>query len=250
MESKLLAIQTELKAPKNQRNKFGGYNFRSCKDILEAAKPVLNKYGCYVLLSDDIVCIGSGLEAKVMTRKTDRGPEEHLVVIGQHFYIKATASLYDVDGKLLAQTSAFAREEEIKKGMDAAQITGSASSYARKYALDGLFLIDDTKDSDATNTHGRDEKPTTARPEAPKTPIKPKTYIGLIDDVSKGVSPTGKNYVCLVLDGEKCYIAKGSPEEAEGDCQMFGDLMADGVKVKAEVVPAGSSFEIIKIEEA
>jgi hypothetical protein len=132
--------------------------------------------------------------------------------------------------------------------MDAAQITGSASSYARKYALNGLFLIDDTKDSDATNTHGRDEKPAPARPEPSKT--KPKTYIGLIDDVSKGVSPTGKNHVCLVLDGEKCYIAKNSPEEAESDCQMFWGLMADGVKVKAEVVPAGSSFEITKIEEA
>lgn len=225
MKSKLLEIQTELKAPKNQRNNFGNYKYRSQEDILEAVKPLLKKHGLVLTIMDEIVNLGN------------------------RFYVKSTACLMEGAG-VLAQVSAFAREEETKKGMDAAQITGSASSYARKYALNGLFLIDDTKDSDATNTHGRDERPTTARSEAPKIPVKPKTYIGLIDDVSKGVSHTGKNFVCLVLDGEKCYIAKTSPEEAEGDCQMFGDLMANGIKVKAEVVPAGSSFEITKIEEA
>ncbi|MFA5401772.1 MAG: ERF family protein [Dehalococcoidia bacterium] len=225
MESKLLAIQAELRVPKGQMNAFGGYKYRSCEDILEAVKPLLKKHGLELTLPDEIINLGT------------------------RYYVKATAVLTD-GGKIIASVPAYAREEDIKKGMDAAQITGSASSYARKYALNGLFLIDDTKDPDATNRHGRDEKPTPARPEAPKTPIKPKTYIGKIDDVTKGVSPTGKNFVCLVLDGEKCYIAKGSPEEAEGDCQMFGDLMDKGLKVKAEVVPAGAVFEITKIEEA
>lgn len=124
----LIAIQSELKAPKNQVNKFGGYNYRSAEDILEAVKPLNAKHGCVLTLSDTVKEIGGRV------------------------YIEATATLVNADGQVV-QTSAFAREEETKKGMDAAQITGSASSYARKYALNGLFCIDDTKDPDATNTH-------------------------------------------------------------------------------------------------
>jgi len=132
LNQKLLAIQSGLKAPKNQRNNFGGYNYRSAEDILEAVKPLLAKNGCSLTLSDEILCIG------------DR------------FYIKAVATI--TDGNDSVQVSAFAREDESKKGMDGAQITGSASSYARKYALNGLFCIDDTKDPDATNTHGKENK--------------------------------------------------------------------------------------------
>jgi hypothetical protein len=128
---RLIAIQQELKAPKNQKNNFGGYNYRSCEDILEAVKPLLKKQGLALIIYDDVVS------------KDGR------------FYIRAIATLYDETGKQVAQTAAFAREEETKKGMDASQITGSASSYARKYALNGLFAIDDTKDADATNTHGK-----------------------------------------------------------------------------------------------
>ena len=126
MKEKLLKIQTELKAPKNQRNNFGGYNYRSCEDIFEAVKPLLEKEG-------------------LLLRLTDK-----LVNIGERYYIKATAML--TDGNETIENTAYAREEESKKGMDGSQITGASSSYARKYALNGLFLIDDVKDSDATNT--------------------------------------------------------------------------------------------------
>lgn len=128
--AKLSQIQAQLKAPKNQRNAFGGYNYRSCEDILEAVKPLLGE-AC-LTISDDIV------------------------LIGDRFYIKATAKLSL--GNECIENSAFAREPLAKKGMDEAQITGATSSYARKYALNGLFAIDDTKDADATNTHGREEK--------------------------------------------------------------------------------------------
>lgn len=122
LHDKLVAIQTSLKAPKGQRNNFGNYNYRNCEDILEALKPLLKEHNCTVNLSDDIV------------------------MIGNRIYIKATVTLSDGKGEL--QSTAFAREADSKKGMDEAQITGSASSYARKYALNGLFAIDDTKDAD------------------------------------------------------------------------------------------------------
>lgn len=129
---KLSAIQTELKAPKNQFNKFGGYNYRSCEDILEAVKPLCAKYKTTLVLEDEIVSIGT------------------------RYYVKATATLYDCentgDNAEALFSTAYAREEESKKGMDGSQVTGSSSSYARKYALNGLFSIDDAKDSDTTNT--------------------------------------------------------------------------------------------------
>lgn len=122
LQQKLIEIQSELKAPKSQFNKFGGYNYRNCEDILEAVKPLCAKHEIVPLLSDEIV------------------------MIGDRFYIKATAKV--TDGKDEIATTAFARESNDKKGMDESQITGSASSYARKYALNGLFCIDDTKDAD------------------------------------------------------------------------------------------------------
>lgn len=128
-------IQSELKAPKGQRNTFGNYNYRSCEDILEAVKPLLKRYGCSVMLHDEII-----------------GANERV-------YVKATATIANVEGQML-HVSAYAREAAAKKGMDEAQITGAASSYARKYALNGLFLIDDTKDADSTNTHGADDPAT------------------------------------------------------------------------------------------
>ena len=122
LQQKLIEIQAELKAPKSQYNKFGGYNYRNCEDILEAVKPLCAKHEIVPLLSDEIV------------------------MIGDRFYIKATAKV--TDGKDEISTTAYARESKDKKGMDESQITGSASSYARKYALNGLFCIDDTKDAD------------------------------------------------------------------------------------------------------
>ena len=126
---KLLAVQNELKAPKDKRNNFGGYNFRSCEGILEAVKPLLQTQGLMLTIKDDVVNIG------------DR------------YYVKATALLDDISSNGEIAVTALAREEETKKGMDASQITGTASSYARKYALNGLFLIDDTKDADTDEFH-------------------------------------------------------------------------------------------------
>ncbi len=121
---KLGAVQTELKAPKGQYNSFGKYKYRSCEDILEAVKPLLDAKGCTLIVSDA------------------------MENIGDRYYIKATATIFDRETGESVSNSAYAREEDTKKGMDGSQITGTASSYARKYALNGLFLIDDTKDAD------------------------------------------------------------------------------------------------------
>ena len=123
----LIEIQAELNAPKERRNVFGKYNYRSAEDILKAVKPLLNKNGCVLLLSDEIYEFGG------------------------RFYVEATATLINAQGEKLS-VKGFAREEETKKGMDASQITGAASSYARKYALNGLFAIDDGVDADSLNT--------------------------------------------------------------------------------------------------
>ena len=124
IETKLLAIQSALKAPKGQHNSFGKYNYRSAEDILEAVKPLCAEQGCVLTVTDDVL------------------------LIGDRFYIKATATLRDCESDEHISNTAFAREEKEKKGMDASQVTGSCSSYARKYALNGLFCIDDTKDAD------------------------------------------------------------------------------------------------------
>ena len=127
---KLVNIQAELKAPKNQVNSFGKYKYRSAEDIIEAVKPILFKHQTALLISDEVV------------------------QVADRVYVKATAMLIDeTNEELPIKVYGWAREEEVKKGMDAAQITGSASSYARKYALNGLFAIDDTKDADSTNEH-------------------------------------------------------------------------------------------------
>lgn len=142
--NKLMTIQGALKAPKGQYNSFGKYKYRSCEDILESVKPLLSAHDCALVITDDIM------------------------MIGDRIYVKATAKL--ISGSEQVESSAFAREESEKKGMDSSQVTGAASSYARKYALNGLFCIDDTKDSDATNTHGQQpkEEPKTQPKEEPK----------------------------------------------------------------------------------
>lgn len=130
---KLVEVQNKLKAPKNQFNKFGNYAYRNCEDILEALKPILAEVKAVVNMSDEVV------------------------LVGERYYIKATVKFIDAETGEFVEASAMAREEENKKGMDSSQLTGSTSSYARKYALNGLFAIDDTKDSDTTNTHGKED---------------------------------------------------------------------------------------------
>ena len=139
LQKKLNKIQQELKAPKNQKNSFGNYNYRSCEDILEAVKPLLD--GAVVTISDSIKNIGV------------------------RYYIEAEATI--MEGKEKLYVRAYAREPQIKKGMDEAQITGATSSYARKYALNGLFAIDDTKDTDTMdNSENKYQKPVSNAPKA------------------------------------------------------------------------------------
>lgn len=145
----LLRIQQELHAPKTQRNSFGKYNYRSCEDILLAVKPLLEKYECVLLMSDKIKELANPYT--LHTSKTDRDGQESLEYAGTRVYVEATATIINKEGLSISVT-ASAREEVVKKGMDAAQITGATSSYARKYALNGLLCIDDNKDPDATNT--------------------------------------------------------------------------------------------------
>ena len=130
---KLVEVQSKLKSPKSQFNKFGNYAYRNCEDILEALKPLLAEVKAVVNISDEVV------------------------LVGERYYIKATVKFIDAETGDVVEASAMAREEESKKGMDSSQLTGSTSSYARKYALNGLFAIDDTKDSDTTNTHGKED---------------------------------------------------------------------------------------------
>jgi hypothetical protein len=175
----LRELQAELKAPKNQRNKFGNYNYRSAEDILEALKPLAVKHGLTFRISDSIE------------------------MVGDRVYVIATVSANNDDGEYI-ESNGFAREEENKKGMDGSQITGAASSYARKYALNGLLLIDDTKDADATNTHDK----TTA-----STPASKKSESGIMD---KAVA-----YIKGQTDKAAAYDAIIS---------KYGDQLSDGQK--------------------
>lgn len=176
----LNAIQTALKAPKSQYNKFGKYSYRSCEDILEAVKPFLRDLGAVLVINDEIV------------------------QIGERYYVKATATL-TAEGESISAT-AYAREAEEQVGMQASQLTGSTSSYARKYALNGLMCIDDNKDADSTNTNGKDEKPSTAPSKsdnkgmgnlAPKPIVKPQTPPQTATEPSKAEPAPGKNPTVL-----------------------------------------------------
>lgn len=140
----LIAIQSELKAPKSQFNKFGGYKYRKAEDILEAVKPLLAKQKCTLIITDDVV------------------------LIGNRIYVKATATIKNEKGEC-ETTTGWAREEETKKGMDGSQITGASSSYARKYALNGLFAIDDNADSDTSNDGQHQEAQQQTQTQHPNT---------------------------------------------------------------------------------
>ena len=175
ISERLMNVQQALKAPKNQENKFGGYRYRSCEDILEAVKPLLKENGLCLTISDDIQTVGGRI------------------------YVKATATVFASDGTYFT-VSAFAREEETKKGMDSSQITGAASSYARKYALNGLFCIDDTRDSDATNDGSSQPKP---QPKA--TPVSAgDTYTPTCRDCRKAISDAEHDWSVRVYGMPLC----------------------------------------------
>lgn len=168
----LAQIQSELKAPKGQYNKFGGFNYRSCEDILEAVKPLLKERGLVLLITDDII------------------------QVGERYYVRATASIYDAEGSYISN-SALAREDTNKGKMDGSQMTGSASSYARKYALNGLFCIDDTKDADtdeytkAQEPKTKNQKPT-ANSQAPAFTDEIRTALAKAQTVQELVETFGR----------------------------------------------------------
>ena len=155
----LINIQSELKAPKSQFNSFGKYHYRNAEDILEAVKPLLKKNNCHLTITDEII------------------------LIGDRYYVKATAEI--TNGTEVVVTSALAREEESKKGMDSAQITGATSSYARKYALNGLFCIDDTKDSDYNNQGDKGAQESAKQVSAPTKDVKQAPNIPTITEEVK-----------------------------------------------------------------
>lgn len=160
VQEKLYRIQTELKAPKAQRNNFGKYNYRSCEDILEAVKPLLKEYEATINLSDNIM------------------------QIGERYYVQVTARLTDIKSGESVISTAFAREDENKKGMDASQLTGATSSYARKYALNGLLAIDDTKDSDYLNNGNQQQNNGNRRQPQPSITL----------EMAKDIEVTGGEY--------------------------------------------------------
>lgn len=180
---KLTKIQCELKCSKSRWNKFGSYPYRSLEDILEAVKPLLAKYNVSLFMQDAIV-------------------EK-----GNRFYVQADAYLYDVEDKTIVQTSALAREEDEKKGMDGSQITGTASSYARKYCLNGLFLIDDTKDADTDEF--RNESEGRVKAEAKKAEFKKSAESDTLSQLKKTLVNTAKQ---MQLDATT-YLKKVGWEE-------------------------------------
>lgn len=232
---RLSAVQLALKAPKRQQNTFGNYKYRSCEDILEALKPLLMEHGLVLVLDDE------------------------LIAINERYYIKASATAYPAtgathkqDGLLRdwtvndrVQANGYAREEETKKGMDGSQITGAASSYARKYALNGLFLIDDTKDSDATNDHGK-ATPQIMPDVYSHAPEKPIEIVYDADDVlqdERVYKPRPPEPTLTPTQiAELMQLAKRKGKETKADATAFLDARADGPFTK---LPA-SQYEAFK----
>lgn len=197
---RLIKIQQELKAPKNQRNAFGGYMYRSAEDILEAVKPLLAEQNVALIINDEIINLGN------------------------RFYIKATATIFDEEGKEIAHSSALAREPDNKKGQDESQITGAASSYARKYALNGLFDIDDTKDADATNTHGKDDsdfkKDAVAQKKATTKAIRQ-----AIDEGKEYTEPTPQKPLKERFDNAMQWLKSQTPETYRNAAKSYKDAI-------------------------
>ena len=177
MLNKLCEMQSELKAPKNRFNSFGKYSYRSCEDILEAVKPLLKAKGCVLTVSDEIISLDG------------------------RFYVKATATITDVESKEAIRVNGYAREADDKKGQDQSQITGTASSYARKYALNGLFCIDDNKDAD-TDEYQHEKKSREAKAKPASKPAKSRAE--LEDEIKQLCLEKGKTIA------DVCNIAKVS----------------------------------------
>ena len=232
--TKLLEVQHKLNAPKDKKNTFGGYNYRSCEGILEAVKPLLKEQGLVLTISDEIVAVGSRI------------------------YVKATAKVFVLNGNLVAECTAYAREEESKKGMDAAQLTGATSSYARKYALNGLFAIDDSKDADtdeyqkeqqqrlATGAQSgqskataqpKQEKPSDGKKTASMTAEQQELYSQLCSDIDS-------------CDSVSCVIANVSMAEGQPFEDKIRKIAAKkGIGLARNIEEINSAYELIKDRE-
>ncbi|NDK07841.1 recombinase [Candidatus Gracilibacteria bacterium] len=205
----LSRIQKELKVPKTQRNSFGNYNFRSCEDILEGVKPLLNE--CILTITDDVVCINNRV------------------------YIKSIAKI-SLSKDEYIENVAFAREDDNKKGMDLSQLTGSTSSYARKYALNGLFAIDDTKDSDFTNKHDDKEVLTTPKQETKNNEVVAEKNIENV--VKKCEEKIGKT------TGTKYYQVMAGGEVFN----VFNKKLNVGDKIKCRLIRNGNYWDCRDLE--
>ena len=208
---KLRTIQQKLNAPKTRQNTYGNYSYRSCEDIFEAVKPLLEETGCILTVTDE------------------------LVQIGERYYVKATATLINIAEKDESYGApdriynvAYAREPEDKKGTDASQITGACSSSARKYALNGLFLIDDVKDADATNTHGKEpepkQEPKAASKTAPKVDAKKTVREEIEEDLNRRVTKEEVQKIiagCKENDVDVSKICKLYKKESLADLSAF-----------------------------
>lgn len=233
---KLSKIQVELKAPKSQRNNFGNYNYRNCEDILEALKPLLKEHKASVVLSDDIVQFTGGEEEVTLQSKDKAGNINATVINGNvRFYIKATAKIICNESGESQEAFGYARETLNKKGMDEAQVTGAASSYARKYALNGLFAIDDTKDADS---HDNRTQASTAAPAKQDITPKKTTSTAPASDKQKGmIFAIAKNLGRSKEDMDKytqtaygCNVNDLNKTQASGVIEFLQDKQKEGVK--------------------
>ena len=232
---KLLAIQNELNCPKNQFNKFGGYAYRSQEDILNAVKPLLVKYNATIIMQD----------------KTE--------LIGDRYYVKAVAKFIDVETGETIETEAVAREQENIKGMQASQITGATSSYARKYCLNALLLIDDTKDADSTNKHGKEEKeakedkPTFAGPASEKVNVKNIWTKGTTNQEEDKVISFNQSSQDLITKSEMMFIYSRGFQAGYSQDQVknhiikkFNKTIDQLTKVEATKIVEGYQTKILK----
>ncbi len=192
----LQQIQTELKAPKGQYNSFGKYKYRSCEDILEAVKPLLAKHGAELMISDNIE------------------------FIGDRFYVRATAVMRK-DGEVIGTATAFAREPAEKKGMDESQITGTASSYARKYALNGLLLIDDTKDDDTDEAKIEREARSKKTPNKDKNTAVPEGDVKPESELTQSTEKIDSNKVKAIRARLKAAAEKGKVMTEDAVCRTL-----------------------------
>lgn len=204
---KLTQVQHELKAPKNQRNNFGNYNYRSCEDILEGVKPLLLKHGLSMTINDEVV------------------------VIGNRYYLRATVTVTNIDApEEVLKVEALAREEESKKGMDGSQVTGASSSYARKYALNGMFAIDDTKDADTKSPEDNTTPKSTVKT-PPKTQVKPPVKVFNRQEAIVGLGKWFDGKIDLFNSTMEKYKVNGLGDMTDAQLINLGEAIKGG-KIK------------------